>query len=84
MLFVLFVAIFLLAFAVGFAVTWIFQSALKATAYLTALLVLAVMAVFVAWRHHLMPWAVVVSAAALYAMVMAGVPTWWLWHNWPR
>jgi len=61
-----------LAFAAGFAVTWIFQSAAKAAAFLTALLVLAVVAAFVAWRHHLMPWAVAASVAALYAMAMAG------------
>jgi len=81
---VFFVAIFLLAFAAGFAVAWILQSALKAAAYLTALFALAVVAAFVAWRHPLMSWAIAVSAAALYAIAMAGVAAWWLWHNRPR
>jgi len=79
-----FVALFLAAFATGFAVAWILQSALKATAYLTALLVLAVVAAFVAWRHPLMSWAIAASVAALYAMAIAGVAAWLLWHNWPR
>lgn len=42
------------------------------------------MATFVAWRHPLMSWAVAFSVAALYAMAVAGVAVWWLWHNWPR
>jgi len=79
-----FVALFLAVFAAGFAVAWILQSALKVAAYLTALLALAIMAAFVAWRHPLMSWAIAGSAAALYAMAMAGVAAWWLWHNWPR
>jgi len=81
---VFFVAVFLLAFAAGFAVAWILQSALKAAAYLTALLALAIVAAFVTWKHPLMSWAITVSAAALYAMAMAGVAAWWFWHNWPR
>jgi len=48
------------------------------------LLALAIVAAFVAWRHPLMSWAVAGSAAALYTMAMAGVATWWLWHNWPK
>jgi len=78
---VFFVAIFFLAFAAGFAVAWILQSAVEAAAYLTALFVLAVVAAFVAWRHPLVSW---VAAAVLYAVAVAGVAAWWLWRNWPR
>jgi len=81
---VFFVAIFFLAFAAGFAVAWILQSAVKAAAYLTALFALAVVAAFVAWRHPLVSWATAVSAAVLYAVAMAGVAAWWLWHNLPK
>ena len=63
---VFFVAIFLLAFAAGFTVAWILQSALKAAAYLTALFALAVVAAFVVWRHPLM--ADVVEGAGLVAL----------------
>jgi len=31
-----------------------------------------------------MSWAFAVSAAALYAMAVAGVAVWWFWHNRPR
>ena len=73
-----------LSLAAGFAVAWIFQSAVKAAAYLTALFALAIVAAFVAWRHPHMSWTVAVSAAALYAMAVVGVTAWWLWHNRPR